>query len=87
MPTPHRSASTPQTPAAPTGPRAGHTWIAVALLVLVTPAALAAQSMGAQSLRPYWHVFIAYAIAIVLVMVWAGSIARRISRLEDRLEK
>ena len=41
--------------------------------------------LAQQSLRPYWHVFIAYAIAIALVMVWAGSIAKRLSELEDRL--
>jgi hypothetical protein len=45
---------------------------------------LGVQSAG-QSLRPYWHVFIAYAIAIVLVMVWAGSIAKRLRDVEDRL--
>ena len=36
--------------------------VAATALVLGTPAVLAAQQMGSQSLRPYWHVFIAYAI-------------------------
>jgi len=45
---------------------------------------LGVQSAG-QSLRPYWHVFIAYAIPIVLVMAWAGSIAKRLGDVEDRL--
>jgi CcmD family protein len=45
----------------------------------------APSSLAQQSLRPYWHVFIAYAIAIVLVMGWAISIGRRLSDLEKRL--
>jgi CcmD family protein len=35
--------------------------------------------------RPYWHVFAAYAIAIVLVAGWVISIARRLARIERRL--
>lgn len=46
-----------------------------------------ASELATQSLRPYWHVFIAYAIAIIMVMVWAGSIAKRLSDVEDRLGK
>lgn len=38
-----------------------------------------------QSLRPYWHVFAAYALAIVLIGGWAISIARRLRAVEDRL--
>jgi hypothetical protein len=41
--------------------------------------------LARQSLRPYWHVFIAYTIAIVLVAVWAGSIAKRLADVEKRL--
>lgn len=37
------------------------------------------------SLRPYWHVFAAYAIAIALIGGWAFSIARRLRDVEDRL--
>lgn len=59
-------------------------------LVLSASALLAQQglpagTMAQQSLRPYWHVFIAYAIAIVLVLAWVISIARRLSALEKRL--
>lgn len=58
---------------------------AVALLAV----ALFASPVWAQAtptgLRPYWHVFIAYAIAIVLIMAWAISIARRLGDLEKRL--
>lgn len=41
--------------------------------------------LGQQSLRPYWHVFVAYAIVIVLIGGWALSIARRLRSVEDRL--
>jgi CcmD family protein len=44
-----------------------------------------ASAMGQQSLKPYWHVFIAYAIAVVLILGWVVSIARRLSALERRL--
>lgn len=40
---------------------------------------------AAQGLRPYWHVFIAYALVIVLVGGWAISIARRLRDVENRL--
>ena len=63
------------------------------VLIVSAVAAVAAQetpglppgALAEQSLRPYWHVFIAYAIVIVAVMVWAGSIAKRLSYVEDRL--
>lgn len=66
--------------------------VGVALLAL-TGVEAAAQEAGAlpgeqlasQNLRPYWLVFIAYAIAIVMVMVWAGSIAKRLREVESRL--
>lgn len=48
--------------------------------VLPEPTALAQQS-----LRPYWHVFVAYAIVIALIGGWAVSIARRLRAVEDRL--
>lgn len=50
-------------------------------------AAMPAAGMARQSLRPYWHVFIAYAIAIILVLVWVVSISRRLRDVEDRLEE
>jgi CcmD family protein len=65
---------------------------ALLLLAVVTPAlsaqeisGLPASTMGAQSLRPYWHVFIAYAIAIVLVLGWVVSIGRRLRDVEEKL--
>ena len=44
-----------------------------------------AGELAVQSLRPYWHVFIAYALAIVLIGGWAVSIGRRLRDVEDRL--
>ena len=38
--------------------------------------------MATQSLKPYWHVFIAYAIVIVMILGWVVSIARRLARIE-----
>jgi len=64
------------------------------VLLVATVAAVAAQEMAGlsppsqlaqQSLRPYWHVFVAYTIVIVLVMAWAGSISKRLAQVEDRL--
>lgn len=42
-----------------------------------------AQQTG--GLRAYWHVFIAYTLAIVLIGGWAISIARRLRQVEERL--
>lgn len=58
--------------------------LAVGLLLLAGDPVAALQG-AAPSLRPYWHVFIAYAIAWALVMGWAVSIARRIGRVERRV--
>lgn len=71
--------------------------VALAAIVLfaVFAAPLAAQEMpnlpasqlGGQSLRPYWHVFIAYAIALGVMLVWVISIARRLSGIEARISE
>ncbi|MDZ7779291.1 MAG: CcmD family protein [Gemmatimonadota bacterium] len=69
--------------------------VAVTLLVLATSEPAWAQEMpglpssglAQQSLRPYWHVFIAYAIAIVLVLGWVVSISRRLKDVEERLKE
>ena len=58
---------------------------AVAVAAQEMPGLGSPSTLAQQTLRPYWHVFIAYAIAIALVMVWAGSIAKRLSEIEDRL--
>ena len=46
-----------------------------------------ASRLATQSLKPYWHVFIAYAIAWVLVFGWLIAMARRLRRVEERLGK
>jgi uncharacterized membrane protein YhaH (DUF805 family) len=65
-----------------------------AVLLAVTTVVAGAQEMpglqsptplAGQGMRPYWHVFAAYAIAIVLVIVWIASIARRLRDVEERL--
>ena len=48
-------------------------------------AALQVSEIGRQSLRPYWHVFISYAVVIVALAGWAFSISRRLKSVEDRL--
>ena len=65
---------------------------AVLILLVVAGVAAAqetafpqASALGQQSLKPYWHVFIAYAIAVVLILGWVASIARRLAALERRL--
>ena len=63
------------------------------VLLACTGSALLAQvasglpgsNMAAQSLRPYWHVFIAYAIAITVVLGWVISIGRRLRQVENQL--
>jgi len=57
--------------------------LAVGLAAQESPFAQA--QLGQQSLRPFWHVYIAYAIVIVLIGAWAVSIARRLRSVEDRL--
>lgn len=41
--------------------------------------------LAGQSLRPYWHVFIAYAVAIVVVMGWVVSISKRLREVEESI--
>jgi CcmD family protein len=40
---------------------------------------------GVGGMRAYWHVFIAYAIVILLVLGWVISIGRRLKDIQDRL--
>jgi CcmD family protein len=58
-------------------------------LVALGADALAAQAGGAAAgvggLRAYWHVFIAYAIVILLVLGWVISIGRRLKDIQNRL--
>lgn len=68
---------------------------ALALLVLAVwglPTELLAQAAQSapeppREMRQFWHVFIAYAIAWLLVFVWLLTILRRIRRVDERLTK
>ena len=57
------------------------------LLLGALPLAAQAEGLREQTLgRPYWHVFLAYAITLVLILGWVVSIARRLRRVETRLQ-
>ena len=67
-----------------------NTAMAILFLALCFPGMAQAQatasSLGSQSLgRPYWHVFAAYAIAWLLVLLWMIAISRRLGRIEGRV--
>lgn len=61
------------------------------LILTLTPAApllAQAETLAQQTLgRPYWHVFLAYAITLVLILGWVISIARRLGRIEEQLDR
>ena len=70
--------------------------LSVFVLILAAGAlgALGAQEMtnlpqgtrlAAQSLKPYWHVFIAYSVVILAVHGWVISMSLRLARLEAQL--
>ena len=64
--------------------------LAIGLVFTLGVSALGAQelpgdALASQNLRPYWHVFIAYAIAILVVLGWVISIGRRLRDVEERL--
>ena len=64
-------------------------WIGPCLLLALGAVAVAAQSSGVSAgvggLRAYWHVFIAYAVVILLVLGWVISIGRRLKDIQQRL--
>lgn len=45
------------------------------------------ETIAGQNLRGYTHMFIAYAVAWLLVAGWVISIARRLSRIEEELRR
>lgn len=62
--------------------------ILLVLMFSLIPSEVVAQAteLGRQRLgRPYWHFFAAYLIVWALVFGWIVSIARRLRRVEDRL--
>jgi CcmD family protein len=59
----------------------------VAVLATPVSAVQEASGLGGQTLgRGYLHMFVAYGLAWILVLGWAVSIARRLARVERRLE-
>lgn len=57
-----------------------------AVFVHMGPLAAQATELGRQGLgRPYWHLFAAYAIVVLLIAGWVISIARRLGQVERRL--
>jgi len=60
--------------------------LSAALALPAAAQALPGTDLGAETLRPYHFVFLAYALAWILVFGWVVSIARRLARLEKHLE-
>jgi CcmD family protein len=61
--------------------------VAALFLAAAWPVAAQAETLREQTLgRPYWFVFLAYAITLVLILGWVVSIARRLRRVETRLQ-
>lgn len=61
-------------------------WTAVSALPAVAQGAvMPASGLAGQSLRPYQFVFLAYALAWLLVLGWVIAVARRLARLDRRL--
>jgi len=62
-----------------------------AVVLVMVPGEVFAQgtagagALASQNLRGYTHMFIAYAIAWLLVVGWVISIARRLGRIEKTL--
>lgn len=69
------------------------TSFATTVLLALAPAYGLAAQTGAETLasqtlgRGYTHMFWAYALAWILVFAWTVSIARRLARVEKRLEE
>lgn len=59
--------------------------VAAAVPAVAQEAAASATGLSGQSLRSYQFVFIAYALAWLLVLGWVVAIARRMARLDRRL--
>lgn len=60
--------------------------LSAALALPAAAQALPGSDMGTQNLQPYHFLFLAYALAWILVFGWVVSIGRRLARLEKRLE-
>lgn len=65
---------------------------ALTLLITLAGAAtvyaqLPGEALATQNLRPYQHVFIAYAVAWLLIFGWLVWVGRRLARLERSLKE
>jgi CcmD family protein len=61
-------------------------WTAfVALVALADPTWAQAPDAAPLEMRHFWHVFIAYAIAWLLIGGWLFTIVRRLRKVEERL--
>jgi CcmD family protein len=58
---------------------------AAAAPALAQEAGIAGAGLSGQSLRPYQFVFLAYAIAWLMVLGWVVAIARRLARVDKGL--
>ena len=56
-----------------------------ALALLAAPAWAQAPEASPLEMRHFWHVFIAYALAWVLIGGWLFTIVRRLRKVEERL--
>jgi CcmD family protein len=52
--------------------------------MMISPAVVRAVQEGS-SMREFWHVFVAYAVAWVLIFGWIVSILRRLAKVEERI--
>lgn len=60
--------------------------LALALLLSPVDSVLAQGQAGAEgTLRPFWHVFLAFALAWGILFGWLVSIARRLGRVEGQV--
>jgi Na+/proline symporter len=73
--------------------RSGTSWLAAIVpfigLALIFPTEIFAQEMPAATrleMRHFWHVFIAYALAWVILFGWVLSILKRLRRVEEKLD-
>jgi CcmD family protein len=61
--------------------------VACVIPLAAGPLAGQAEELASQGLgRAYWHVFVAYAVAWILILGWVVSIARRLGRVERSLQ-
>jgi len=61
--------------------------LAAALPAAAQDAAMPGAGLSGQSLRPYQFVFVAYALAWLMVLGWVIAVARRLARVASRLER